>query len=56
MQMYKCLWASLTIKEHNKLVLRTNTFTMLGRHLGILLLKTVILEARMDSNATAEMA
>ena len=54
--MYKCLWASLTRKAHNKLMLRTNTFTMLGQRLGIFLLKTIILDARIYSNAVAAMA
>lgn len=55
-QMYECLWSSLSEKAHRKLALRTNNFTVLNRRSGILLLKTIISEARMDSNATSAMA
>ena len=56
MQLYECLWQSINEKAHKKLALRHNSFTVYGRRSGILLLKTIISEARMDSNATSAMA
>ena len=54
--LFECIMKSLTASTIRKLSLCTNDYKVHDQPCGILLLKLVISEARIDSNATAAMA
>lgn len=57
-QLYSCLWESLTGDAKSKVLIHKSEFTLINdeeirREVGVLLLKVIIRESHLDSNASA---